>query len=359
MPVLETPRAATVSPRNVTGKGCAESVCIDELQAFPVPIVLAPAAPSEASDVKLFLKVRARWSRTAQQHVGPCIAVVERPEDCVSAAFPDGTECPASVLWNISRPDEFLGFQLPRPSFTLGSEASQNHSVCLHLGGEGGNATSLQPPRLLGRLEYYPMPKPVFTDRVESISVRTFLNPGWRHQIHLTCVNCSAMSHLAVRPPPPSRIHCKEPSSSLAAAILALSQEPPPLGVPSRAPGRARDLAFSCPPSAHGPCWGYADQEILSLARVTDFPAGGSDEAHVEGSDAVAFLLESDVRLGAWERQELFHRRSALCFYPDLAAPQGWLVGYVDFHMDSLDVQAFMSFVCFFGMALPLLCMLT
>mmetsp|Transcript_86057 Transcript_86057/g.168313 ORF Transcript_86057/g.168313 Transcript_86057/m.168313 type:complete len:171 (-) Transcript_86057:47-559(-) len=73
----------------------------------------------------------------------------------------------------------------------------------------------------------------------------------------------------------------------------------------------------------------------------------------------MTFVLESARRLLARERQILFHHRSALCFYPAGDASSGWLVGFAAVQMDGLDMQAFIGFVCFFGVALPLICLVT
>lgn len=107
-----------------------------------------------------------------------------------------------------------------------------------------------------------------------------------------------------------------------------------------------------CPPPAHGPCSGYLE---------TAFDIGGPDSGMRVGAAASSafFTLSSGRRLAAKQRRELFRHPSALCFYPDAASPQGWLTGYVVFHMDGPDVQAFVAFVCFFGIALPLICIVT
>merc|ERR1712039_528883 len=94
------------------------------------------------------------------------------------------------------------------------------------------------------------------------------------------------------------------------------------------------------------------------IGRLTSLP---------RGDDRATFVLESSRRLLAQERQVLFHRRSAICFYPAVTgingsvapALEGWLVGFAAVHMDGADMQAFIGFVCFFGVALPLICLVS
>eukprot|EP00933_Yihiella_yeosuensis_P071036 TRINITY_DN7921_c1_g1_i1.p1 TRINITY_DN7921_c1_g1~~TRINITY_DN7921_c1_g1_i1.p1 ORF type:complete len:410 (+),score=52.84 TRINITY_DN7921_c1_g1_i1:38-1231(+) len=326
---------------------CAATVS-EQHQDFPIPVT----SKSWGVSSNIFLKVHNVWDESARNQFAPCVVIVEKPKDCVQEAFPLADRCDANVLWNISKPDAFLAFQLPRPDFTMGEEvlkakSRRNHSVCWRCGANSSVS-------ILGRLDYYTLPKVDFSQAVDLISVRTFLNPGWRYQLHLACANCSSRSGLAVRPPPAHSVPCAKPSGALASAIAAV--EGLASGRKHRGSFRSPTPIVSCPPpSLHGPCWGYAEQESISLAVA----ALTSKEENVNDAEVVPFSLGSDVRLSASQRQRLFRRKSALCFYPDLESPQGWLVGYVEFHMDSLDVQAFMSFVCFFGMALPLICMIT
>lgn len=77
------------------------------------------------------------------------------------------------------------------------------------------------------------------------------------------------------------------------------------------------------------------------------------------GSQEVVFDVESTRRLLVKERRVMFHHRTAVCFYTDEAAPHGWLVGIAALHMDGPDMQAFVVFVCFFGVVMPLICMVT
>merc|ERR1719324_406814 len=82
-------------------------------------------------------------------------------------------------------------------------------------------------------------------------------------------------------------------------------------------------------------------------------------KADPQGKDEAIFNVVSTRRLLVKERRMLFHHRTAICFYTDEAAPHGWLVGIAALHMDGPDMQAFVVFVCFFGVVMPLICMVT
>lgn len=109
--------------------------------------------------------------------------------------------------------------------------------------------------------------------------------------------------------------------------------------------------APSCQVLHRGPCHGYVKDDDGSFS--VGAPGTEEDGALME------FTLDGKERLAAKYRKALFHHPSALCFFPDEGSPEGWLVGFVLVHMDGPDMQAFVGFVCFFGVALPLICLIT
>jgi len=209
-------------------------------------------------------------------------------------------------------------------------------------------------------------------EKIERIGVRTFLNPGWYREMYFDCTNCTAANRIAVRPLE-SRPHCQGLRGPIAAAILALRHErvPAPSSILGQLKFGSRGAIVPvpkdviCSPPKHGPCHGYIESAFSVgqwLGNDATTTVGSSKEkiGSKDSSNEVAkFLIHSDTRLAAKQRRHLFHHRSAICFYPDEASPQGWLAGYIEFHMDGPDVQAFVGFVCFFGIALPLICMVT
>merc|ERR1711865_1314553 len=66
-----------------------------------------------------------------------------------------------------------------------------NHSVCLWSISQG------QGPTVAGRVTYYPLPKVRFIDKLVSMGVRTFLNPGWHRHVQVSCENCSAANRIS------------------------------------------------------------------------------------------------------------------------------------------------------------------
>lgn len=336
---------------------------------FPVAIKSRPRVKGNGSTVSL--RLRGNWN-PANHTDGPrpCVAVVERPEHCNASVLQDGGECEAEVLWEKSDLNEFLGFKVKRPGFTISDHLlleEHNHSVCLW-GARPSNDTdlTLEAPVIVGRLEYYPSPRVQFDQKVDKITVRTFLNPGWRKLITVECRNCTYLNRVTVEEFEPVK-DCQLQPGGVAAAVAAIHARymshmyrssrfryhrrpgahvplpavPPTTPLPLPLPGSP------CLPNAASLCRGYVEQAMDSASLVE---ASGSQ--HI-------FLLEGSERLPAVERRRLFHRRSALCFYPDEASPKGTLIGYVEFHMDGYDLQAFVGFVCFFGIALPLICMIT
>lgn len=345
-----------------------------------------PIAPETSIDNVVYLKVPGAWRPSMLGVDGLCIAIVQTPEECSSAALTD-LPCKARPLWSLSAPAAFLGFQLPRPAFALGAAVQSrggNHLVCLWARDASGQLNSSladifpafsDNPILLGNVSYYPMPELHFSGRVERIGVRTFLNPGWHKDIQLECRNCSTASRIAVRPQHNNYAHCKGLKGAIAAAVLALQNERS--GTPNSVSAGLKfghgsasvpwPKGLLCGPPKHGPCHGYIDSAFTTGhwrdggpvldGEALDGNAGTA--AQTGGTQVAKFLLESHKRLATKDRRHLFHHRSAVCFYPDEGSPQGWLAGYIEFHMDGPDVQAFVGFVCFYGIGLPLICMVT
>merc|ERR1711865_881445 len=128
-----------------------------------------------------------------------------------------------------------------------------------------------------------------------------------------------------------------------------------------------RPTQVLCKPPEHGPCHGYIDTAFAvghlnngsGLTEGVAESGSRGDPALDDGDEPVEFVLQSHGRMAGNDRRLLFHHQSALCFYPDDGTPKGFLVGWVEFHMDGPDVQAFVGSVCFFAIGLPAICMIT
>mmetsp|Transcript_62688 Transcript_62688/g.136142 ORF Transcript_62688/g.136142 Transcript_62688/m.136142 type:complete len:401 (-) Transcript_62688:78-1280(-) len=326
---------------------------------FPAPIVELDAVNGTA----LFLRVAGEWPRGAPlpTWAWPCVAVVPSPADCTESAFPRRPYCAARAMWGLHSPEAgFLGFELRRPTFTVGPDmppGPSSHSVCLRPPGSPSGKN--QAIVVLGRLVYYPLPKLGFDNTVPVVSVRTFLNPGWKRELRLECKNCSRVNLVAIRPVDP-HVHCSELPAEVAAldrvtGMSALTSAPlKPLF--ARTWTRPASQEHCLPPPAGGPCSGYAEDAFDSAGLVQgDSVASWAPYT----GDSATFVLQSNQRLSSSQLRSILHRRSAVCFYSDAFQPRGWLAGYVSFHTNGPDVQAFVGFLCFFGFAMPLICMLT
>lgn len=106
---------------------------------------------------------------------------------------------------------------------------------------------------------------------------------------------------------------------------------------------------LTCEVPSRSPCRGY---------REGSLSVGYPKVSSLDGSQAT-YVFQSNSRMTSRERQVFFHQRSALCFYAGGPSSEGWLVGFAIVHMNVLDMQAFIGFVCFFGVALPLICLVT
>lgn len=357
----------------------AETDAFAGLPSFPVPTV-----PHADASSAIFVRIPGAWNHSSPLSKGLCAAIVRSPEDCRADRLPSFENCTARVLRDVSVHEHFLGLALERPAFATGSDAPlsghlDGHAVCLWVRDGHGRLdlehlrSTLGPrsprgaawesnPALLGGLSYYPLPRVHVSHTIEHVGVRTFLNPGWHRELSVQCTNCSAANRLAIRPLY-METHCEAIRGPVAAAVMALRGEQQlltGLQVPTAAQSELKfgpggltlpwPRGLLCDPPKQGPCHGYAD-DAFDVALPLD--------ADKSSALAQVFLLQSDRRLPTKERRRLFHHRSVVCFYPDESAPQGWLVGFLEFHMDSHDVQAFVIFVCFFGLALPLICMVT
>lgn len=326
-------------------------------QEFPTPIL-----PKVLPNTGLFLRIRGDWTNGRAYGRRPCITALPTGKLATAADFsrdpPKTSEtsnvfhktitlgetvhesfpllqprhkpasnnashanttmaCAGHVLWDDSDLSQYLQVEVLRPTWTF-TQHPQPGTIWYVDG------FYRETPIILGELLYYPVPTVKFLSSVVHIGVRTFLNPGWRETIHLSCTNCTEFNRLVVR----------QVEFDLACSNPKLRAKMP-----------------QCKPSTKGSCVGYTGG-AFQTAGLTE--AGGTI-SHGKSS----FVLESQRRLQPVERRHAFHRRMALCLYTDEAAPRGVLVGYAQLKMDGADVQAFVAFVCFFGVALPLICMVT
>jgi len=361
---------AVVGARNgdsfPTSERSLQQVATKERQLLEFPVLLEPDDDSTAYGAAIFLRLPGNWSGTTLR---PCVSIVERAEQCTRTSL-DVSTCSSRALWKSSILTSFLGFEVPRPSFARGSHllaAAHNHSVCFYATGNAGEvlpweqstALPLNASVLSGRVVYSPVPKVRFIDTVVGIGVRTFLNPGWHREIQIQCTNCSSANRITLAPIiPETRCAGVMQQALAAAAAAARDSEMPeanlelhksvPMALQAIIRGKGENQA-GCVAPARSPCSGYADQAF----SVTS-PKFDPHSAHEAVLD-----FDSVVRLLVQERRLMFHHRSAICFYANEAMPHGWLIGFAALHMDSGDMQAFVVFVCFFGVVLPLICMAT
>lgn len=312
----------------------------DEGLSFPVPL---------QADGNVVIALN--WTNATE----PCVAVVARPEDCNTCSF--GLDsCRAKSHLHGPDQETLLMYELPRQPFMLTNDLNERHehSVCIR---ELQNGT-VPVFRLLGRISYYRKPQVSFIKNILIIGVRTFINPGWNQEIVLQCTNCSAASQVVVQPITYDS-RCRSVTQQMMAALAVANrhQEMPSSVDTSELRNSQMEEAaqhgtmagINCPVPSSSPCAGYADGAFaVGFRKSTDY-----DDQYA------TFLLESSRRLSGHEKQIFFHHRSAICLYPGGPAAHGWLVGFAVVHMNVLDMQAFIGFVCFFGVALPLICLVT
>eukprot|EP00928_Gymnodinium_smaydae_P062980 TRINITY_DN46694_c0_g1_i1.p1 TRINITY_DN46694_c0_g1~~TRINITY_DN46694_c0_g1_i1.p1 ORF type:complete len:485 (-),score=106.08 TRINITY_DN46694_c0_g1_i1:56-1300(-) len=344
-----------------------------------------------------------------------CVAIVRDAADCGCCAFPVNGSCSANLVWGESSPGRFVTIKLPLPDFVANDpEATgpqpllgQQHAVCVRrppvAAASAGAPAQGCSAFVAGATAYYYRPHVRFLDSLVRVGVRSFLNPGWHEEVQLQCRNCSKTSRLVIRPLAPNS-RCQGLIQQELAAVVAASQEaqlPPDAvatggivhgknGMGALHPARRLPSALALPamldePFAAmaasglrailprtkpdgadssafsdcalvdrgGPCRGYANEGSFTVAPPVAFVEGP------DGFSAASFQVDGHTRLHTKERQALFHRRSAVCFFPEAGVPEGWLVGFALVHVDGPDMQAFVGFVCFFGVALPLICLIT
>jgi hypothetical protein len=210
----------------------ASSASSDLGQEFPTPLL-----PRHVPNTGLFLRIRGDWT-TGRRLKVPCVAalptgtvatldhfapasasktltkvtdkfhkhitlgeqqVVEHSQEVIPApaqALANGshanstTPCAAHVLWDESDLTQYLQVEILRPSWSF-TEQPQPGTIWYVEDGEA--------PIAIGEMLYYPVPTVKFLGSVVHIGVRTFLNPGWRESIHLSCTNCTEFNRLVVR----------------------------------------------------------------------------------------------------------------------------------------------------------------
>lgn len=223
------------------------------------------------------------------------------------------------------------------------------------------------------------LPSVAFISHTPRVGVRTFLNPGWNWNIPLTCSNCTSESRLAIRPITNEDLRCRgfmlQMKASAAAAVKD-GQLPPEVFLPRdgdwsseetiidlarRTAGDGTSIPDLCKVPEHGPCWGSLFQADV-VGRPVD-EQGNSEGSLVvppaQLNSTTEFVFHSSERLLPIDRRTFFHHTSAICLYSHKAMHQGWLVGYASVRPDMWDMQAYVLSVCFFGLGLPLICLIT
>eukprot|EP00927_Polykrikos_kofoidii_P034508 TRINITY_DN29270_c0_g1_i1.p1 TRINITY_DN29270_c0_g1~~TRINITY_DN29270_c0_g1_i1.p1 ORF type:complete len:550 (+),score=56.22 TRINITY_DN29270_c0_g1_i1:168-1652(+) len=335
-----------------------------------------------------------------------CTVIVRRPADCDRSAFSNMVGgCSSKSLWASSDLHHYLEVQFPLPTYSIDSakaiaavrdsgftrraEKQSFHGwLCVRgIGDVSANrayahvratvtANGFVEPHLLGKLKYVRQPKIVFTNDLVRIGVRTFLNPGWHSEIHLSCENCTAGSRIALRPLT-FDLACKSTRYvsvvTVAAAVRAgqmpMSVEMFPgssvdsqlLDITRRRGANIIGIPTSCHVPKQGPCAGLLDKDsVLSvgmpLNRTED---DGGRDAFDGNRKSETFVMESHQRLPAKDHHAFRNHRLAICFYPDETMPDGWLVGFASVHSDANDTQVLVLSACFFFAILPVLCAFT
>jgi len=296
----------------------------------------------------VYIKVAGSFSYVNLDNI--CVEIVETPQDCNSCAFL--SPCRSEVV-SSSRLTEFIGFQLPNPA--LGRSAtvakSDNHTVCMLV------PEFHHVPFRLGTVTYHPTPNAYFLEEAQLVNVRTFLNPGWGTHIEVTCSNCSSHNRLVVRSVTVDK-RCTNWKAQDRAILTSAFRD----SLVARFSGGTSPTVMEdwlqtppafCTPPERSPCEGYIDEYgsgMLENEANTDV---------VQQGGVALFGLNSSRRLSANEKKAYFRHHSALCFYLNEAQPNGTLLGFAALRMDGHDLQGFVAFVCFFGVVLPLICMIT
>lgn len=322
-------------------------------QAFAAETNEVFPVPTDSSGLATFpIVVRSSfWSSLSRQR--RCLSVVRSRDDCNSCAFAPWS-CVAAEMRHLDGTEDYSAFELQWERDGLSDQ-----QVCIRTRSSEDHRVQMV---TLGTLVSFSPPKVTFLKDIITISIRWFVNPGWNQAVELECVNCSFACRLVVRPLALDPLCRSETWQGLAALASAAAQNQVPLPqvdmgqqgsqmeqIVQQKGSPESQKGISCTPPALPPCTGYA-ADALSMAPP-----------FIDPSDLtkVIFAVQGSSRLGSLEQEAFFHRRSAICFYPQGISSHGWLVGFADVHMDGLDVQAFVCFVCFFSVVVPLACLIT
>eukprot|EP00392_Amoebophrya_sp_AT5.2_P004694 g4702.t1 len=251
----------------------------------------------------------------------------------------------------------------PRPRFTLGL----NPSPAVACGGLKTARSSAVVPgiitrsthqqgrnlKMLGLLQYYPLPRVSFASRILQVPVRTFLNPGWGKRLPLACESCEPGSNYRVS------MHILDPFLGCGTSAAATRYVAPGASTQKRgaaAAGENNADGFVGLGGVDG-----ADRDdltgVLADADVERMKEENLRELHV-GEEARA-TMASDLR--PIERRHYLHRRLAVCFEPDARyyPNVSILVGYATFHTSIADTQAFVLGIIFLIVLLPICCVVS
>lgn len=368
--------------------GGAEVLSLEPPLEVWAPLVRGKQDPGHAQPGIVHVSLPGQWRD--ENATGACIAIVPRRAACGPAAFRG--PCKSRAMWANSDPDRFLRFAVPRPPFSMaaaapsrhGAGVDESHVLCFRAAGPSTPTQDGRPGMsVLGPLRYFPQPAVQFMRSVTRVGVRTFLNPGWRQVVELECTNCSDQSRIVVQPILPDA-RCRDMAQQSLVAVAAAARDgqvPENVDLAHHRNSKVEEIirnrgaqnalsGVTCMPLEHGPCTqapsssgiddidAEAKGEVLSMVG-RPLVAGSEGPSVAAPTTTAAFLLQSGRRLLAKERQTFFHHRSALCFYPTPSSTDGWLVGFAAVQMDGPDMQAFIGFVCFFGVALPLICLVS
>mmetsp|Transcript_47792 Transcript_47792/g.87883 ORF Transcript_47792/g.87883 Transcript_47792/m.87883 type:complete len:558 (-) Transcript_47792:241-1914(-) len=323
------------------GNGSGQ-LAIQANQTFPLPLY-RDDDPFPSAHVK----VLGDFSWLVHRMDKLCAAIVQTAEDCNSVAFLGPCTSYMAVPESKNKHfKDFLGFSLPRPSFvdrvsfTSGSADSGDvdHRLCLLI--PDYSARPLQ----LGRIVYHPNPQPRWLGKdPETIAVRTFLNPGWRHVFQVECEDCGQLNRLVWR-----AVHIDYPCKTVEDQDAVIQR--------SAMHYRGWSETHQCFFPDRAPCDGYPDEDALAISKPLDDSELSRREWLHSKPGAVAFVVNASRRLASDVKERLLKHHSVLCFYPNVAYPEGRLIGFAAVeNIGGRDFQAFIALVCF----VPLLCTVT
>jgi len=188
-------------------------------------------------------------------------------------------------------------------------------------------------------------------------NVKVFLNPGWILNVSVSCENCTKGHSMVVLKPMPHTcldnlmVQASGGFHDMNELINAETTNP---DEPYHGVEDARDYYTeyealyeeTCKHrlSAH-PCTGLAFDNALAVGYMNGEP-GGLKQSTI-------FVMKSDERM-IIKKHEMMSRQ--YCFYDNNMTVNGTSIGDVTFHLDGEDMQAFVSFIIFFGVAMPIIC---